>query len=134
VIIEPKFAFRDYSELLDLMGIEMLNQKCQYEVENNPWKRPAKEVGMAYLPDGDFLHHKFAVIDNKTVIVGSQNWTDSANLINDETLIVIQDAVVADKFSKEYARIKKSAYLGVPTWVKQNIKRQEAACADLGRY
>lgn len=134
VIIEPKFAYRDYSELLDIMGIEMLNQKCVYEPDNNPWKKPVREAGMARLPSGDVLHHKFAVIDNKTVVVGSQNWSDAANFINDEFAIVIQDTQIAQQFSREYDRIKRSAELGVPSWLKSRIEQQDRDCADSGRY
>lgn len=134
VIIEPKFAFRDYSEALDMLGLEMLTQKCSYEANNNPWKNPVKEVGMSNLPTGDVLHHKFAVIDNKTVVMGSQNWSDAANFINDETLIVIQDSKIADQYTQEYNRIKKSANLGAPTWVKTKIKQQDQNCRDQGIY
>jgi phosphatidylserine/phosphatidylglycerophosphate/cardiolipin synthase-like enzyme len=134
VIIEPKFAFRDYSELLDMLGIAMLNQKCAYEPNNSPWKSPIKEVGMAKLPQGDVLHHKFAVIDNKIVVVGSENWSDAANFINDETLLVIQDAKISAQFAQEYNRIKKTATLGAPTWLKSQITRQETACRDQGFY
>ncbi len=134
VFIEPKFAFRDYSELLDMMGLEMYNQKCGYEVFNNPWGTSAKEVGMARVATGDVLHHKFAVIDRKTVIVGSQNWSDAANFINDETLIVIQDAGVSEQFTQEYDRVKRSASLGAPSWLKESIKKQETLCSDKGIY
>lgn len=134
VIIEPKFAFRDYSEALDMLGLEMKTQKCSYEADNNPWKFPITEVGMAKLDKGDVLHHKFAVVDNKTVIVGSQNWSDAANFINDETLIVIQNAAISEQYTKEYNRIKRTASLGAPTWVKTQIKQQEQNCRDQGQY
>lgn len=134
VLIEPKFAFRDYSELLDMMGLQMLNHKCAFEPYNNPWKNPAREVGMARLAQGDVLHHKFAVIDNKTVVVGSQNWSDAANFINDEYLIVIQSPQIAQQFTQEYERIKRSAVLGAPRWLMERIEKQEADCADSGRY
>lgn len=134
VFIEPKFAFRDYSELLDMMGLEMYNQKCGYEAFNNPWVTSAKEVGMARVSTGDVLHHKFAVIDRKTVVVGSQNWSDAANFINDETLIVIQDAGVSEQFTQEYDRVKRSASLGAPSWLKESIKKQETLCSDKGIY
>lgn len=134
VIIEPKFAYREYSELLDLMGLQMLNNKCTYEPDNNPWKNPVREVGMARLPQGDVLHHKFAVIDNKTVVVGSENWSDAANYINDETLIVIQDTQISGQFTQEYERIRRSASMGPLSWVKKKIEDQERICADLGVY
>lgn len=134
VIIEPKFAYREYSELLDLMGLGLLNYKCAYEENNSPWKKPAKVAGMARLPSGDMLHHKFAVVDRKTVIVGSQNWSDAANFVNDETLIVIQDEKISDLYTQEFERIKKTAVLGVPDWLKEQIRKQEVACDNAGMY
>ncbi len=131
VVIEPKFAYRDYSELLDMMGLKMFNQKCIYEPNNNPWKVPAKEVGMARPLKGDVLHHKFAVIDNKSVIVGSQNWSNAANYTNDETLIVIQNSAISDRFTQEYERIKKTAQMRPPAWLLDQIQKQEEMCAQL---
>lgn len=133
VIIEPKFAFRDYSELLDIMGLKMLNQKCVYEAGNNPWKVPAQEAGMARPLKGDVLHHKFAVIDNKSVLVGSQNWSNAANYTNDETLIVIQNGDIADRFTQEYERIKKRALMGPPSWLVEQIQKQNDMCSQLYR-
>lgn len=134
ILIEPKFAFRDYSELLDVLGIRMLNAKCTYEADNQVWKNPISEAGMAILTRGDVLHHKFAVIDDKTTIVGSENWSDSANYINDETLMVIQDQGISELYAQEYVRIKKSSLLGPSEKIKAEIQRLEAACADRGLY
>jgi phosphatidylserine/phosphatidylglycerophosphate/cardiolipin synthase-like enzyme len=129
VIIEPKFAYRDYSELLDLMGLEMLDQKCQYETNNNPWKTPTKEAGMANMPVGDVLHHKFAVIDNQTVVMGSQNWSDAANFTNDETLIVIKSSTISELYSQEYLRIKQKAKLGPSQWLLDQIRQLDESCS-----
>ena len=41
------------------------------------------------------IHHKFAVIDNKTVITCSFNWSPSAAHTNDETLLVIHSPQLA---------------------------------------
>ncbi|MGX1929133.1 phospholipase D-like domain-containing protein [Flagellimonas sp. 2504JD4-2] len=37
------------------------------------------------------LHHKLMVVDKKVVIIGSFNYTDPANRLNDENIIVIGD-------------------------------------------
>lgn len=134
VMMEPKFAYRDYSELLTLMGVGLLNGKCAYKPGSSPWKVPAKEVGVSNRPNGDVLHHKFAVVDKKSVIVGSQNWSSAANYINDETLIVIQNEKVAEQYAQEYERIKKLSTLGTPKWLLDAIKKQEVFCRDNGRY
>ena len=39
---------------------------------------------------GGLMHHKFAVIDNRTVITGSFNWLSSAAHTNDEILLTHQ--------------------------------------------
>jgi len=128
VIVEPKFAYRDYSEVLDILGLQMLNAKCKYEENNRPWVNPSMEAGRSSSPTGDVLHHKFGVIDNKTVIVGSHNWSDSANATNDETLIVIEDYKIGDSFAQEYSRVKASASLGVTPQLASQIKKQEGLC------
>ncbi len=129
VFIEPNFAFREYSELLDLMGIQLQGSKCTYEDNNRPWVKPAQEVGMAKLPEGDVLHHKFAVIDDKTVVVGSQNWSHSANYVNDEMVLVIQNNAISEQYAQEYERVKRTALVGPPAWLKTLIKNREEACA-----
>jgi len=133
-IIEPKFAYREYSELLDLLGVQLLDAKCSYEPDNNPWKSPIASGGMALLTKGDVLHHKFAVVDAKTVVVGSQNWSDAANYVNDETLIVIEDKQISDQYGQEYERVQKNALMGVPAYLKKEIKRLETECTDRGLY
>jgi len=133
-LVEQKFAFRDYSELLDMAGIGMLNPKCSYEADNQPWKNPAKEIGVPQLEKGDSLHHKFGVIDDSIVVMGSHNWSDAANYINDETLVVIESKTVANQFAQEYRRLLKRSRMGVPDFVLQKIQNQEKACSDVGSY
>lgn len=48
------------------------------------------------------LHHKVGIIDNKKVIVGSYNWTLSANEENDENVIVVSNADIADLFTRAF--------------------------------
>jgi len=131
---ESKFAYRDYSEFLDLMGLEMLSSKCIFEPSNNPWIKPAQEVGVASLASGDVLHHKFGVVDNSTVIVGSQNWSSAANYVNDETLIVIEDEIIANQFTQEYSRLKKTARIGPTQWLLDQIRSSEESCLYHSSY
>jgi len=127
-LVEPTFAYRDYSELLDLMGVEMLNDKCVFERGNRPWRTPAAEVGSPRLADGDKLHHKYAVIDGKTTVFGSHNWSEAANSINDETLLIIESASIGSKFSEELDRLMERSVLGVQPWLLKQIRSLENAC------
>ena len=131
-LVEAKFAFRDYSELFDMAGLQMLGTNCDYEPDNQPWRRASEEIGVPLLNRGDVLHHKFGVVDNKIVIFGSQNWSEAANYINDETLIVIEDTGISDQYTQEYERLKKKSRLGVPASVSKEILRLETECTDRG--
>ncbi|YAF98029.1 MAG: phospholipase D-like domain-containing protein [Nodularia sp. CChRGM 3473] len=129
-LIDSQFAYRPYSEAMDMMGVALSNN-CQYDVDNNPWKKPITTVGVPTLAKGDLLHHKFAVIDQKTVITGSHNWSASANHGNDETLLVIENPTIAAHYVREFARLYTNARLGVPPIVQQKITAAEKKCPQI---
>jgi len=54
------------------------------------------------------LHDKFAVIDNRIVITGSFNWTASAELRNNENLLVIFSPDLARKYKEEFLKLWKA--------------------------
>lgn len=60
----------------------------------------------------DLMHHKFVIfshnIDNKALVwTGSFNFTQSAQVRNQENAIVLNDTDVVEKFSKQFKRLKK---------------------------
>jgi phosphatidylserine/phosphatidylglycerophosphate/cardiolipin synthase-like enzyme len=112
---------------MDMMGANLLNN-CKLEVENRPWVKPLATVGMPKLPAGDRLHHKFGVVDGKTVITGSHNWSEAANRTNDETLLVIESAIVAAHFEREFDRLYQGAILGIPHRIKQKMDSRSSEC------
>ncbi|WP_373530737.1 DUF655 domain-containing protein [Nostoc sp.] len=129
-LIEPQFAYRPYSELLDMMGVALSN-KCKYELDNHPWSNPITTVGVPVLPKGDLLHHKFGVIDSQTVITGSHNWSDAANNGNDETLIVIESPIVAAHYVREFARLYAKVKPGLPSGIQEKIKLEQTRCSQI---
>lgn len=48
------------------------------------------------------LHHKVGIIDNKRIILGSYNWTLSANEENDENVIVVNNSDMANLFTQAF--------------------------------
>jgi len=126
-LIDPDFAYRSYSEGLDMMGIALVN-KCRYEAENHPWKQPISTVGIPNLYPSDRLHHKFGIIDGKIVITGSHNWTEAANTQNDETLIVIENPIIAHHFQREFERLYQNSALGIPNWLLTKVEKDLKAC------
>ncbi len=127
LLVEPTFLYRPFSEGLDLMGVTLATN-CTYEANNRPWTTPLTTVGAPELPKGDYLHHKFGVIDGTTVITGSHNWSDAANWQNDETVVVIQNPVVAAHFQQEFNRLYVNARLGIPPFLQKQLAQQTQQC------
>jgi phosphatidylserine/phosphatidylglycerophosphate/cardiolipin synthase-like enzyme len=127
-LIDPGFAYRFYSEGLDLLGVTLL-EKCQPEAGNQPWPYASEFVGIPTLAEGDKLHHKFAVIDTQTVISGSHNWSPSANLQNDETLLILQNPAIAAHYQQEFERLTAKAQWGLPDWLRSKIGQQQQICS-----
>jgi competence ComEA-like helix-hairpin-helix protein len=126
-LIDSGFAYRYYSEGLDMLGIALAN-KCSYEENNRPWSTPITTMGTPRLPQGDLLHHKFGVIDEQIVITGSHNWSAAANHNNDETVLVIYNPTVAQHYQREFERLYEVAALGIPVKVRQKVETQQRQC------
>jgi phosphatidylserine/phosphatidylglycerophosphate/cardiolipin synthase-like enzyme len=120
-LIEPQFAYRDYSSALDMWGF-ISSQDCKTE-DGHAWAKPLTTVGVPTLATGDLLHHKFAVIDRNMVVTGSHNWSNAANRSNDETLVVIQNNLVAAHYQREFDRLYKNITLGPTARLVQEAPR-----------
>lgn len=51
------------------------------------------------------MHHKVIVVDGRTVVFGSYNFTNSAENSNDENVLIVHDADVAARFTQEFQRV-----------------------------
>ncbi|MEB3273725.1 MAG: phospholipase D-like domain-containing protein [Prochlorothrix sp.] len=127
-LIDPAFAFRNYSEGLDMLGVALGDKNCKVEAGNRPWTNPIATMGVPDLPRGDKLHHKFAVIDSQRVITGSHNWSASANYQNDETLLILENSTVAAHFTREFDRLYGTAYLGLPKSTRSKLQEYQSRC------
>jgi phosphatidylserine/phosphatidylglycerophosphate/cardiolipin synthase-like enzyme len=50
----------------------------------------------------DILHHKVIVIDERTVITGSYNFTSGAQKDNDENLVIVDGPKMARAYLEEF--------------------------------
>jgi phosphatidylserine/phosphatidylglycerophosphate/cardiolipin synthase-like enzyme len=66
-----------------------------------------KTAGLDVLQDGNsyLMHHKVFIIDGRTVIFGSFNFSNNAQEENDENLLIIHDSDLATEFSGEFQRV-----------------------------
>jgi phosphatidylserine/phosphatidylglycerophosphate/cardiolipin synthase-like enzyme len=68
---------------------------------------PGCEPGPPVVQDGNpfLMHHKVIVIDQRTVIFGSFNFTANAADDNDEALLIVEDDALAQQFLAEFCRV-----------------------------
>ncbi|MEL7083826.1 MAG: phospholipase D-like domain-containing protein [Cyanobacteria bacterium J06597_1] len=131
-VFDPGFAYRDFSQTLMLWNLA--DDVCLSD--NEPQRLPLETIGVPELPDGDKLHHKFAVIDalgaSPTVVTGSHNWSKAANRNNDETVLTIASPTVAAHFSREFDRLYRTATLGPPRFLLADSPTLEPCAPDEG--
>lgn len=72
---------------------------------------PFLQAGLDVRIDGNAgqMHHKVFIVDEKIVVLGSYNFSQSAEERNDENLIVIYNAAIAEQFMLEFARVQSQA-------------------------
>ncbi|MCP9927259.1 phosphatidylserine/phosphatidylglycerophosphate/cardiolipin synthase family protein [Cyanobium sp. CH-040] len=130
LLADPGFANRFFSEVLDLLGLELPDHRCIVQAGNRPLDDPLPGVGTPRLAGGDKLHHKLAVIDRRRVITGSFNWSPAAAHTNDETLLVIDSPRLAAHFGAEVDRLWKGAELGITERLQRKQQRMLERCGS----
>ncbi|MBI3733948.1 MAG: phospholipase [Chloroflexi bacterium] len=70
-----------------------------------------KDAKLEVYQDGNpyLMHHKVFIIDGKTVILGSFNFSQNAEEENDENLLIIDDEPLATAFTAEFSRVLDAA-------------------------
>jgi len=73
---------------------------------------PFKQAGVDVRIDGidGQMHHKVFIIDESIVVLGSYNFSQSAETRNDENLIVIYNRAIAEQFMLEFERVRRLAH------------------------
>lgn len=88
-------------------SIEMTGRTASQTSENNPNIRWANPAPVYSANESRKLHAKTMIIDadtasDPTVIVGSTNWSENGNNVNDENMLIIHDAAVTNQFLQEF--------------------------------
>ncbi len=76
----------------DGQGAEMVTFLCA--------KVPVRQDG-----NGSFMHDKLIIVDNRTVITGSLNFSSSADEANDENVLIVDNPEIAALYLQEFERI-----------------------------
>jgi phosphatidylserine/phosphatidylglycerophosphate/cardiolipin synthase-like enzyme len=89
-------------------SVDMTGRTASQESINNPNTRWANPAPVYSDMEDRKLHSKTMLIDatysdsDPTVIVGSTNWSNNGNAVNDENLLFIHDATIVNQFLQEY--------------------------------
>jgi phosphatidylserine/phosphatidylglycerophosphate/cardiolipin synthase-like enzyme len=67
----------------------------------------SRKAGVEVWLDGNpySMHHKVFIMDGKTVILGSFNFSQNAETENDENLLIVDDPALAQTFAAEFERV-----------------------------
>lgn len=79
------------------------NQGTEYD----PFKQAEVDVRIDGI-EGQ-MHHKVFIIDRKIIAFGSYNFSQSAEVRNDENLIIVYDEAIAQEFLTEFERVWEQA-------------------------
>ena len=82
--------------------------KSNQGTEFDPFRQARLDVMIDGIPG--LLHHKVFIIDEKIVVLGSYNFSQSAEDRNDENLLIVYNEQIAQEFLKEYRRVYERAY------------------------
>jgi len=105
------FTADDYSEVLIKKasdGLEILGvmESSTIEVAGSDFKTmQLNGIDLKAIDDSGVMHHKTMILDSKTVIFGSYNFTASAEKKNDENILVINSPQLAELFLMEFERV-----------------------------
>jgi phosphatidylserine/phosphatidylglycerophosphate/cardiolipin synthase-like enzyme len=79
------------------------NQGTEYD--------PFRQADLDVRIDGinGLMHHKVFIVDEKIVVLGSYNFSQSAEERNDENVMIIYDPIIAQQFFLEFRRVQQQA-------------------------
>ena len=79
------------------------NQGTEYD--------PFKQADLDVRIDGNAgqMHHKVFIVDKKIVVLGSYNFSQSAEERNDENTIIVYNELIAEQFMLEFERVQLQA-------------------------
>ncbi len=126
VLIDPDFYRQSYSKAFDAMGVCPISDQSRSKIQVKPWSNPITTVGFPTAATGDRgVHSKMAILDGRLVIAGSHNWSNAGNYLNDETLVAIDNPIVAAHYEREFHRLYQTAVVG-----KESLPRTQACTGE----
>ena len=102
------FTLPDVADLLASKNFEGVDVQILFEGQftDSKWSQYLflKNKGVPVREDSnpELMHSKYCIIDGKTVITGSFNWTRKASEKNDENLLILHSQELAKKYESNF--------------------------------
>ncbi|MFZ9718526.1 MAG: phospholipase D-like domain-containing protein, partial [Chitinophagaceae bacterium] len=90
---------------IEKLEVTIVVYNDEINVKLNDLKLLKENLRYSFLQDTSIMHHKFVIIDSKTVITGSYNWTIRARNYNRENILQIYDEKIIDEFTLEFKNL-----------------------------
>ena len=98
----------------------------------NPEMPVEMKEGKALKKRRPLMHDKFCILGDNRVWTGSFNFTFEAEKANQENVIIVENAEVAQRYLKEFKRLKKSGCVGYEEFVAQKKYTQTTSKVGQG--
>ncbi len=79
-----------------------------------------KGITMKLIAGSGIMHNKFCIIDDHITLTGSYNWTASADLKNDENLLIIKSKEIAAIYKEQFNKFWNGAYVDTCEYKDKN--------------
>jgi phosphatidylserine/phosphatidylglycerophosphate/cardiolipin synthase-like enzyme len=97
----------------DEAGVTIAGVMDEEQISSNQGTEfdPFKQAGLDVRIDGNEgqMHHKVFIVDERIVVLGSYNFSQNAEVRNDENLIIVYSPIIAEQFMMEFERVQKVA-------------------------
>jgi phosphatidylserine/phosphatidylglycerophosphate/cardiolipin synthase-like enzyme len=95
-------------------GLDVHGVMDEEQIDSNQGTEfdPFRQADLDVLIDGipGLMHHKVFVIDGKIVVLGSYNFSQSAETRNDENIVVVYNEDIAEQYLSEFQRVAAQAH------------------------
>lgn len=85
--------------IVKLVLLDDIINHCDFGADFNLFIAEKSSELYLYPQSMKFMHHKFCVIDGKTLITGSYNWTNYAESRNLENIVVTNDSSLIEEYT-----------------------------------
>ncbi len=115
------------------VDIQIILDRGQAKTVRKTWEK-LREAGVTvrFSTCSGYLHHKYAVFDQKRVLTGSFNWTGRGETTNHENLLVLNDRALAAEFLANWARLPcdDQAPEPKPKWAAGDLEEDQMAAPE----